>query len=189
MLLIQQLMTSWDKSTRGAREGVARRSVPEALSFSAPELPEVGDIWVQCLWAGNDGEWKSGTAVKVEPAKKLRLPIFYSSLLVRPGENQCLVELQESSVPVLALGRGQTGRVRIQDRNMSFSHCWLEKHVFNFAFLERYDSEIFRLRPFAQTFDKMPDLTHAPSSSPVPARWRSKLFGKKQAWRSAPWRR
>ncbi len=189
MLLIQHLKTEWDKSTRGAQEGAGRRKVPEALTFSAPDLPEVDEVWIQHLWSGNSGEWRSSTAKKVEPAETFVLPFLWSSLRVVPKEGKWLVERQESSVPVITLRRGETGQVRIQGRNMSSSYCWLEKHVFNFAFLERYDPEVFRLRPFTHVHEDMPDLTYAPSSSPVPARWRIKSRGKKEAWTSAPWRR
>ena len=54
------------------------------------------------------------------------------------------------------------------------------------AFLERYDAEIFRLRPFDHTYQRRADFRQVPSSSPVPARWRVKAYGEKQAWKQMP---
>lgn len=182
MLLVQHLKTRWDKSIRGAREGEGRRRIPEALSFSAPELPELGEVWLQRLWAQNKGEWESEPAWKLVPDEKLLFRIFHSSLHVVIKADQVEVQRQESSVPIVVLRRGDSAQVRLQGRQASSSHSWFEKHVFNFALLERYDPEVFRLRAFTHTYDDLPDLTYAGCSSPVPARWRVKSLGKQLAW-------
>ena len=165
MLLIQNLQVNWDKSTRGALEGAKRRAVPEAFTFPAGTLPQIDEVWIHRLGAGNSGELGSQGATKLERAEVFEFPIFYSALEIRLGMDQCHILRRESSVPIITLNRGESGRVRLQGCNYGYEHIWYEKHVFNVALLKRYDSEIFRLRPFTHTYDDLPELRFAPSST------------------------
>ena len=165
MLLIQYFRMRWDKSTRGALEGKKRRAVAETFSFPASVLPKEDEVWLHRVSAGNEGQVFSSPATRLDRAELFEFPIFYSSVEIRQKQAVCTVRRRESSVPVFSLALGETGRVRIQGCNCNFEQVWYEKHVFNVALLDRYDSEVFRLRPFTHCYDDMRDLRFAPSST------------------------
>lgn len=186
MLLMQWVKVRWDKSSRGGVDGDARRKVPTSLSFSASDLPGGDEAWIQHVSSGNNGERETSTAVKLEPQPEYELGLLHSTLRIRPAGELCSILLRESSLPLLSLRKGETAQLQIEGQNMSFSYSWYESHFINVAFLERYDAEIFRLRPFDHTYQRRADFRQVPSSSPVPARWRVKAYGEKQAWKQMP---
>ena len=155
MLLIQYMRHTWDKSGRnieGARERSAR---PTEMSFQTAELPQLGECWIQGgvtrrgnCWIQSHKtsreEWTD--RVQVGPVECVKKDDCISTTL--SSGQWCWTPNQFDVPKPVILELGETVRYFLQYREVGYDDAWFERHVVNVAWLQRFDSEVFRLRPF-----------------------------------------
>ena len=169
MILIQHIKIFWTKESRGARGASKRAAVPEVLSFPCPELPELDSVWMHMNGASEGEDFQLRSDIFPHPMGEPILVSFYelvhqeNSLKIRLGSQSApgsATALSKWPAPCeLLLNRGQTAQWRVQARQQGWEEPWYERDILNVAWLERYDSEVFRNRPFDQVKDDLPQLS------------------------------
>ena len=148
MLLIQLLSSQWTKKDRNIEATRERAAAPTALSFQTPQLPEFGECWVQ----GHDVrriDWTDRVAAGIVETLRLDNETVRVGLSAEKGIAN-LDRIDQGKPFTLSLG--ETAQFFIQFRGQYYDDLWSERQIANVAWLSRFDSEVFRLRPFTYEY-------------------------------------
>ena len=156
MLLIQLLRTQWSKRDRNIEAKRERASEPTTLSFQTSELPKFGECWVQDRGVRRV-EWVDDvSAGLVEAVRVDETTVRVATSSGRWLSSSC--SFLEAKPTILKLG--ETAQFFFQFRAQGWNDAWFEKQIGNVAWLPRFDSEVFRLRPFTHEFRYRSPLAH-----------------------------
>jgi len=144
MLLIQLLGSQWTKKDRNIEATRERAAAPTALSFQTPQLPEFGECWLQSRDVRRI-DWTDRVVAEIVEVLRLDTETLRVGLSAEIG----IVNLDrvDQGKP-FSLSLGDTAQFSIQVRCQYYDDMWFERRIANVAWLSRFDSEVFRLRPF-----------------------------------------
>lgn len=148
MLLIQLLGTRWTKRDRNIEATRKRAAEPTAKSFHTQQLPNFGECWVQ-RHDVRQVEWTDRVAVGLAEVLRLDEQRIRVGLAAKCGIAN-LDRIEQGKPFTLKLG--ETAQFSIQFRGQYYDDMWFERQIGNIAWLPRFDSEVFRLRPFTYQF-------------------------------------
>ena len=148
VLLIQLLGNQWDKKGRNIEATRKRAAAPTVQSFQTLELPNFGECWIQGFDVRRV-EWTDYVSAGLVEALRLNEEEVRVGLSAR--HDRASIDRIEQGRP-FTLKLGETAQFFAQYRCQSYEDVWFERDVVNVAWLTRFDSEVFRLRPFTYEF-------------------------------------
>lgn len=140
MLLIQTDLLWWGKGKRNIEGARDRSKRPTAWTIKGSAIPEFGECWINGERAL---EWEEKECVLAGPVEVVR-----DGEVVRVYLNNHRWTTEPEQGHPLEVKLGQTAQVFLQLRATGHDDSWFERKVANVAWLERFDPEVFRLRPF-----------------------------------------
>lgn len=144
LLLIQLLSSQWTKKDRNIEATRERAAAPTVLSFQTPQLPEFGECWVQSHDVRRI-DWTDRVAAGIVEVLRLDTETLRVGLSAAIGLAN--LDRVDQGKP-FTLNLGDTAHFSVQFRCQYYEDMWFERRIANVAWLSRFDSEVFRLRPF-----------------------------------------